>query len=266
MKRYAIPLILALLCCSCQTTPQSDLPSIIEQAQQSVVRLVVVAFDADKKPQSVVVGSGFVVGKGKIATAAHILTKLSKGATLFAVPAPQEEFNLTKNVTIVYALDAKHDLALLSCAGLAKLPSLPLGKTDEVRLGEDALVLGFPLSDPSLTATRAMVAARSKKRILEQDTTLTDMIKLDASINAGNSGGPIIHVPSGKVIGVVSGKEGALSKHLQVFRKKKSGVSMMIGEDDPIKLIKGTLTDMERNLQLGLGYGVSVKYLKAMLK
>ncbi len=265
VKRKAMLLILALCCCSCEAAPPSDLPTLIEQSQRSVVRLVVVGIDATKKPVTRVVGSGFVVAPGKIATSAHILTKLPKGILLFLVPASQEQFDVKQNVAEVNTINTQHDLALLECPALIQLPSLTLGETKDVRLGEQALILGFPLSDPTLTATRGMVAAKSKKRLIENDPTVTEMLKLDASINVGNSGGPIIHIPSGKVIGIVSAKEGSLSKRLQAFRKKKSKAAMSIGGDDPIKLIKETLNDMERNLQLGLGYGVNVEYLKTML-
>lgn len=266
MKTLISSLALLFIAIGCQPAKSPDIPAIIQQCKPSLVRVVVIQIGPDKKLSPHVVGTGFVVSPGMIATAYHVVKDLPKGH-IFLVPADKETFDLQQSSAEVVAFASKHDIALLECPSLKNLPALPLHRSLEVKMGEEALVLGFPLSDSTLTATRGIVAGRSKMKLLETDPALTEMFKLDTSINLGNSGGPVIHVASGKVIGVIWAKAGSLSKHLQVFKKKKrAGARITLGGDDPIKLIKDTLTDMERNLQLGLGYAVSVDYLRTLLE
>ncbi len=266
MKVLISSLALLLTATGCQTAESPDMRAIIQQSRSSLVRVVVVAIGADKKRSARIVGTGFVVAPGRIATAYHVVKDLPRGS-IFLVPADKETFDLQQSSAEVVASESKHDIALLDCPSLKNLPALPLHHSLEVNMGEEALVLGFPLSDPTLTATRGMVAGRSKMKLLETDPALTEMFKLDASINLGNSGGPVIHVASGKVIGVIRAKAGSLSKHLRVFKKKKqTGAKISIKGDDLIKLMQDILTDMERNLQLGLGYAVSVDYLRTLLE
>ena len=266
MKLISIVVILSTVLVGCDASDDPDIPALIQKSKLSVVRVVVLKIGPDKKPTPLIVGTGFVVDTGLVATAAHVVKDLPEGTIFFLVPANQEQFDIKQNSAKVLACEPKHDIAIIECPTLKSLPSLMLYPKSEVKIGEDALILGFPLSDSTLTATRAMVAAKSKRQILDDDPNLTDMFKLDTSINMGNSGGPVIHVRSGKVIGIVSSKIGSISKNLQIFREKKPKGRITIAGDDPIGLIKNTLTDMERNLQLGLGYGVSVDYLKTLLK
>src|SRR6185436_19186901 len=88
----------------------------------------------------------------------------------------------------------------------------------------------------------------------------TRLLKLDASINKGNSGGPVVRISTGKVIGLASLKEGSLQERLQKLMREKPTASISIGGNDPIELIKFIVQDMETNLQLGLGYAVASEH------
>ena len=200
MKLKGVFTMLLLLFSGCQTSATADIPSLIESGKPSLVRVVVVESGQNRKPTPHVLGTGFIVAPGRVATAAHIVKDLPKGS-IFLVPADQETFDFQQNSAEVVVLEIKHDLALLQCPALKDRPALQLHRAEDVKMGEDAIVLGFPLADPTLTVTRAMIAATSKKQLIEDNPALTDMFKLDATINMGNSGGPVIHVPSGKVIG-----------------------------------------------------------------
>jgi len=210
-------------------------------------------------------GSGFLVAPGIAVTALHVVDDIPENS-IFLVPADQDQLN-NKNLGTILAKDPDHDLVLLRCTFLTDRPFLKLGEPSKVKIGEESIVMGFPMGDRILTSSKAMIAATARMKLLKDSDVLTDMFKLDAAVNNGNSGGPVIHIASGNVIGVVSLKVGALSQKLQIFKKKKPrGARIEISDDDPIELLKETIKDMERNLQLGLGYGISVSHLKALLE
>ena len=83
------------------------------------------------------------------------------------------------------------DLAVISVAGRRSFNALKMADSDQVNVGEDVLVLGFPGGiTGELTATRGIVSAAAK-----------DRFQTDAAINPGNSGGPLIN-SQGHVLGI----------------------------------------------------------------
>lgn len=105
---------------------------------------------------------------------------------------------------------ASSDVALLKVEG-AGFPALPLGKIDDVSVGSDVLVVGFPgiamgsqslLLDTSANAeptfSRGVISAFKQAKGDKKN-----LIQTDASINHGNSGGPAVST-GGKVIGIAT--------------------------------------------------------------
>lgn len=264
MKQIPIILLIGVICAGCQNEDCTSVPSLIQKAESSVVRVMSVTLDQEKKPVPIIRGSGFFVAPGIAVTALHVVDDIPENR-IFLVPADQDQLN-NKNLGTILAKDSDHDLVLIQCPFLKDRPCLNLGEPRKAKIGDESIVMGFPMGDPILTSSKAMIAAKARKKLLEGSDVLTDMFKLDAAINNGNSGGPVIHITSGNVIGIVSMKVGALSQKLQIFKKKKPRARIEISDDDPIELLQETLKDMERNLQLGLGYGISVSHLKALLE
>jgi S1-C subfamily serine protease len=82
-----------------------------------------------------------------------------------------------------------------------ELPALALGDSDALRQGDEVLALGYPLSNvlgAELSATRGIV---SRPRVNLSGAYTTDVIQMDANLNPGNSGGPLLD-SNGKVVGV----------------------------------------------------------------
>ena len=140
-------------------------------------------------------GSGFVIdADGLVLTNAHVVqgfstveVRLSGGRTYMGS---------------VLGVDEVADVALLSIASFRSLKPVTLGDSDEIMVGEDVIVMGFPLGDTlgaSPTITRWIISA---KRPSESEITL---LQTDAAINPGNSGGPLL-ARSGQVVGVNTSK------------------------------------------------------------
>jgi serine/threonine-protein kinase len=101
------------------------------------------------------------------------------------------------------------DLAVLKVTPATGLKTMPLGSQGSVKEGDDVVALGFPQSasaDAKLTATTGVVSvARTKYEEPTPDVPLYgNVIQIDAALNPGNSGGPLIQSSSKELIGVNS--------------------------------------------------------------
>jgi putative serine protease PepD len=142
-------------------------------------------------------GTGVIISSdGEIMTNAHVVD----GASTVKVTLAGE--STARDATVV-GTDTSHDLALLKIAGVSGLPAATLGKSAEVRVGDDVVAIGNALAlRGGPTVTRGIISALD--RTLETESaTMTGLIQTDASISSGNSGGPLVDA-TGKVIGINS--------------------------------------------------------------
>lgn len=144
-------------------------------------------------------GSGFIISPdGYIVTNEHVV----HDAAEIIVTLPD---NTKYNAEIV-AADFISDIALLKIAGKGKYLYAILGDSDNLIIGEWALAIGNPFglfeigAHPSVTIGIISAVDRDFGK-QNNDRVYQDMIQTDASINGGNSGGPLVN-SLGEVIGV----------------------------------------------------------------
>jgi serine protease Do len=140
-----------------------------------------------EEEQSRGVGSGFIIsGDGYILTNAHVV----EGAeTIYVTLIDKREYKAK-----LIGLDKRTDVALVKVEASA-LPSLKLGDSDKVRVGEWVLAIGSPFGLDN-TVTAGIVSAKGR------DTgDYLPFIQSDVAVNPGNSGGPLINL-RGEVIGI----------------------------------------------------------------
>ncbi len=135
-------------------------------------------------------GSGFIIDpSGYIVTNNHVIEDANEiTATL--------EDGTTLKATLV-GTDTLVDLALLKVVSDKPLPAVPFGDSNKERVGDWVIAIGNPLGLSS-TVTAGIVSARG--RDIKQGR-YDDFIQTDASINQGNSGGPLFNM-SGELIGI----------------------------------------------------------------
>ncbi len=141
-------------------------------------------------------GSGVIISNdGYIVTNNHVV----EGADDIEITLnDNREFKAT-----VVGLDANTDLALLKIDG-KDLPTLVIGDSDELKVGEWVLAVGNPFNLKS-TVTAGIVSAKARK-IAEGSRSGTgneieSYIQTDAAINAGNSGGALVNA-RGELVGI----------------------------------------------------------------
>jgi S1-C subfamily serine protease len=146
------------------------------------------------------VGSGFIYGSdGYILTAAHVV----EGASQITVTlADGRTFPGT-----VRASDANLDVAVVKISATG-LPTLPLGTSAALQVGQAVMAVGDPLGLYPDSVTVGIVSGLGRSVTVAdvltgRSRTLDNLVQTDAAINEGNSGGPLVDA-SGAVVGVVS--------------------------------------------------------------
>jgi serine peptidase DegS len=135
-------------------------------------------------------GSGVIIdGNGHIVTNNHVIDDAD---TIMVYLADGRVTPAT-----VVGRDPDTDLALLSIK-LRNLPIMPLGRSDELQVGDTVLAIGDPLG-LGQTVTHGIVSATERKSL--GVATFENFIQTDAAINAGNSGGALIDT-RGELIGI----------------------------------------------------------------
>jgi len=99
-----------------------------------------------------------------------------------------------KMLSSVWYVDKKHDLAFLQPPPGAAFPSLPLGRYDQMKDGDEVIAIGHPFG-LNYTATQGVISKVDRVR------QGLHFIQIDAAINPGNSGGPLVNV-RGEITGV----------------------------------------------------------------
>ncbi|HQE12296.1 MAG TPA: trypsin-like peptidase domain-containing protein [Flavipsychrobacter sp.] len=142
-------------------------------------------------------GSGVVVSPdGYIVTNYHVVTNADKVTVTF-------NDRYTTEAKVI-AKDAATDIALLKVADKG-LPYIEFGNSDNVRLGQWVLAVGYPLTLDA-TVTAGIVSAKSRSigvNRTQSASAIESFIQTDAAVNPGNSGGALMNT-QGQLIGINS--------------------------------------------------------------
>ncbi len=201
--------------------------------------------DGDSDPdtqeyRSSSLGSGFIVERKKdtyyvvtnnhvVGDAEEILVKLDKG----------EEFEAE-----LVGTDERKDFAILKIESPDKdLPVAKLGDSSSLYVGDWVLAIGSPFGFKS-SVTAGIVSALGRQN--GPDGNINDFIQTDASINQGNSGGPLVNM-KGEVVGI------------NTWITTSTGGSIGLGFSIPINNVKRTIRDFIDNGEVKYGWlGVSI--------
>jgi serine protease Do len=184
-------------------------------------------------------GSGFIIDKsGYIVTNNHVV----EGADKITVILKDE----TQYDAKVVGLDPVTDIALIKVDPKKSLPTVNLGSSTDLRVGEWVAAIGSPFG-LEYTVTAGIVSA--KGRVIGSGP-YDDFIQTDASINPGNSGGPLINM-QGEVVGIntmiIAGGQG-------------------IGFAIPVDQAKGIIAQLKTDGEVTRGWlGVTIQDLKGDL-
>ena len=156
-------------------------------------------FGAPQKKKAYALGSGFIIdASGIIVTNNHVIKEAED--ILVRIEGGQEY------EAKVIGADPFSDLAVIKIESNEKFIPVKFGDSDKARIGDWVIAIGNPLG-LSGTVTAGIISARNRNIGM---TRYEDFIQTDASINQGNSGGPLFNI-DGDVIGIntaIFGREG----------------------------------------------------------
>jgi serine protease Do len=149
--------------------------------------------DRDNRPRRVQsLGSGFIIdASGYVVTNNHVIDGADEITVILS--------DTTSLTAKLVGKDEKTDLALLKVESKTPLPVAKFGNSDQTRVGDLVMAIGDPFGLGG-TVTAGIVSARNRDI---SSGPYDDFIQTDASINRGNSGGPLFNM-DGDVIGVNS--------------------------------------------------------------
>ena len=158
-------------------------------------------FGTPQERQSSALGSGFIINEdGIVITNNHVI----QGADDIIVRVDgDKEFKAT-----VVGADPLSDIAVLKLETKEKFKPVKFGDSDKARIGDWVIAIGNPFGLGG-TVTSGIISARNRSIGL---TRYEDYIQTDASINQGNSGGPLFNM-DGDVIGIntaILGRSGSI--------------------------------------------------------
>ena len=148
-------------------------------------------FDRRYKRNSL--GSGVIIDgrRGLILTNAHVVAKTGK---VNIVLNDEREYP-----AIIVGADPDSDLAVLRIDSDDPLPSITMGDSGDLMVGETVIAIGNPFGFANTITTGVVSAVNRSFRT--RDRIFYDFIQTDASINPGNSGGPLLNI-NGDLIGI----------------------------------------------------------------
>lgn len=188
-----------------------SIPDIVTKVSPSVVGISCILSDGTAT------GSGIIMSEdGYIITNAHVIsdaksisvvlpstyTDPSSDSTSDSSDSSTYEENLTYTAELVGS-DTQSDIAVLKI-NKTGLTAAEFGTSSDLVVGEISIVIGNPLGLSLANSVTAGIISATDRTLTVEDRTM-NLIQTDASVNNGNSGGPLINA-YGQVIGITSAK------------------------------------------------------------
>jgi len=183
-------------------------------------------------------GSGFIIDpSGYVVTNNHVIEGADEVRVIF-----QDAENTELKAKII-GVDKDTDLALLKVETDKKLPSLSWGDSDSLRVGDWVVAIGNPFGLGG-TVTAGIISARARDIGAGR---YDDFLQTDASINRGNSGGPLVNL-KGEVVGI----------NTAIF--SQTGGSVGIGFAIPATMAKNVINQIKEGGKVRRGWlGVQIQ-------
>jgi len=232
----------------------ASLADIVEKTKRSVV--AVGTYMPKRSPRAVFLGTGFSIANGRlIVTNAHVLPAkidLKSIETIAVFVRENKQVKMLEARTV--AVDKKHDVAVLQLVS-AVLPAMELSNST-VREGQSIAFTGYPIgmvlglnpvshrgiiSAISPVVLPVLRAGQLNAKLMRRLRDPFDVYQLDATAYPGNSGSPVYHAETGKVLGIIN--KVFVKESKETILSKPSGITYAI----PIRYLNELLIKYNLN-------------------
>ncbi len=174
-------------------TPSPTIPELYARLAQTVVTV-----RSELPGGKTALGTGVVVdADADILTALHVVNDATKITVTFADGSTYE--------AQIFARQPDNDIAGIRAMGHPdQLAVATMGNANALNVGDDAIVIGNPFGLSRSLSTGVISGLHRSLQPPGTDKPMTELIQFDASVNPGNSGGPLFN-RDGDVVGIVSG-------------------------------------------------------------
>ena len=203
-------------------TPAPAVSQLVYDAVRPSLVLIETTSPAGKGTENSGLGSGVVIDRaGDILTCLHVVAGADTISLTFA--------DGTKSTGEVTVRQPEHDIAVLRAnQPPATLVPATLGNPNAVQIGSDAFAVGNPFGLYGSISSGIVSGLDRSFRLPNSDQVLQGLIQVDAAVNPGNSGGPLVN-RDGQVVGIVTA----------LINPTKEGVFIGIGLAVPIDVAGG---------------------------
>jgi V8-like Glu-specific endopeptidase len=153
------------------------------------------------------------------------------------------------------------------------IPSLTLADSNTIQIGQKVAVLGYQFDQNNLSIKQGILSSRHTRAGVKY-------LQIDASVNQGNSGGPLINIDNNRVVGIVTRKHTGLTNafddllksfatNIKALQVSNQGRSVRISGIDPVEVLiisqnqmKSTAEELRRSANVGIGYAFELDEIK----
>jgi S1-C subfamily serine protease len=237
-------------------------PNVLQLSRDATVRIVSQSGNSS--------GTGFMIENQYLLTCFHVIASLSMQGTSIQWTAHNDvKVTLASGETLSGTLVSiptnkdgsplTQDFAVVKLESTPKLPFTKLNlaaESEAFQVGDDVVFSGYPLATPGMVTHRGMISGFDAPK---------NLIFVQASINKGNSGGALVN-SQGHVVGIVSMREGGISKGLsdltkQIDQTASQGSVRMMGVDS-LQATKSIIQTLDQYISTGIGYAINIKFAR----
>jgi len=216
-------------------------------------------------------GTGFLHKSGNLITAGHVVEGCTTNEIL-VISALGKIIHVSDII-----IDEDLDLALLTMGERSQSSALSICKNDKISIGAQVSTWGFPSGYNGRTSLLSSGYISGIDHVKTKNNKVVGKLVVNAAFNSGNSGGPLIEIENGTVIGVVSSKLAPMPQYIEGALKalKEAKYGLMFEKTLPdgskeslsqAQVVEEILQYLRSQTQLVIGYAVLVKDLRAFLK
>ncbi|MGF1581773.1 MAG: S1C family serine protease [Gemmataceae bacterium] len=167
--------------------------AVVKAVEKTEASIVTIRIPRTRYQIRDTIGTGVIIDeRGYIITNHHVVSMQGKVKVEF--------HDATKAWAQVLKTFPQYDLAVLRTKPSAKLKALTLGPIDDLMVGERVIAIGNPFGFTH-TVSMGIISALNRNMTTENGHKVTGVIQTDATVNPGNSGGPLLNI-NGELIGI----------------------------------------------------------------